>query len=91
MPETGNSALPTLEMPRSKLTASILSAYDLPDSSGTNGSAIQPSHVSMTILQKKVRTGPPSARHRDSNSFKFISERTQNQDSSCKFWVAFFK
>jgi len=34
----------------------------------------------MTILQKKVRTGPPSARHRDSNSFKFISDSSSKNN-----------
>ena len=59
-----------------KLTAVILSAYDLPQvNEGSSNSLLQPSYVSMEILGTEVRTGPPSARHRDRNSFKFVSDK----------------
>lgn len=77
----------TNEAVKGKLTASILSAYDLPDSCYIGGAG-QPIHVSMTLLKKEVRTGPPSARHRDRNSFKFVSENSQN-GSPRKFWYMF--
>ena len=59
-----------------KLTATILSAYDLPpySSSDDDGDSNvgEPSHVSMAILGTEMRTGPPSARHKERNSFKFV-------------------
>ncbi len=57
---------PTDESDKGKLTATILSVYDLPSNA-------QPSHVSMTLLGEEVRSGPPSAKHRERNSFKFVS------------------
>ncbi len=65
----------TDEATTGKLSASILSAYDLPDSS--IGGTSQQIYVSMSLLGKEVRTGPPQARHRDKNSFKFV-ENSQN-------------
>lgn len=62
-----------------KITATILSAYDLPTSSTGN---IQPSYVSMTMLGKEVKTGPPSARHRERNSFKFVSSETEGSSGN---------
>eukprot|EP00979_Chaetoceros_neogracilis_P015865 scaffold6631_cov287-Chaetoceros_neogracile.AAC.6 len=56
---------------KGRLTASILSACDLPES--INGDSAL---VSMEILGKEVRTGPPSAKHRDRNSFKFVPEKS---------------
>eukprot|EP01083_Nonionella_stella_P255108 876041_1 len=76
---SSNKGLPT-ELSKAgsgRLTACILSAYDLPD-------GIQPSHVSMTLLGEEVRTGPPSARHRDSNAFKFVSDNSQSGEVVCK-------
>jgi len=63
------------------LTATILSANDLPinnisngdddgDSSSNNEGDL--SHVSMIVLDTEVKTGPPSARHKERNSFKFV-------------------
>ena len=70
---------------KGKLTVEILSAYDLPNDT-TDGGIIQPTHVSMTVLGKEVRTGAPSARHRDKNSFKFVSEKdsSKNGGAVCK-------
>lgn len=53
------------------LSAAILSVYDLPN---VNGKTVQPLHISMTLLGKEVRTGPPSAKHREKNSFKFVAK-----------------
>jgi hypothetical protein len=61
---------------KGKLTATILSAYDLPDDCSIGIS--DQVYVTMTLLGKEVRTGPPSAKHRDQNSFKFVSENSQN-------------
>lgn len=47
-----------------RLVAKVLSAYDLPDDT-------QPSCVALAALGSEVRTGPPAARHKDRNSFKF--------------------
>lgn len=54
---------------KAQLTATILSTYDLP-------AREPPSYVSVTVLggKKSTRTGPPSQRHKDRNSFKFNSE-----------------
>mmetsp|Transcript_6257 Transcript_6257/g.9089 ORF Transcript_6257/g.9089 Transcript_6257/m.9089 type:complete len:441 (+) Transcript_6257:39-1361(+) len=51
-----------------KLVATLLTAYDLPEEIDT-----QPTSVSMSILDQKVQTGPPNARFRERNSFKFLS------------------
>jgi len=71
------------------LSATILSANDLPISSTTsddnddddddegdsssNSEGAQ-SHVSMIVLDTEVKTGPPSARHKERNSFKFVED-----------------
>lgn len=71
-------AAPKDESDRGHLRATILSAYDLPDNA-------QPSFVSLSLLGKDVQTGPPNARHRESNSFKFVSnekEGSKNGESS---------
>lgn len=61
--------------PNGRLVATVLSAYDLPHDA-------QPSSVSLTILGSTVSTGPPSARHRDRNSFKFAdSSQSGGRDS----------
>ncbi len=57
---------PKDESDKGRLTATILSVYDLPSNA-------QPSHVSMTLLGEEVHSGPPSAKHRERNSFKFVS------------------
>lgn len=72
---------------KGKITACILSAYDLPDcehGNGRNATAALPLYVSMELLGKEVRTGPPSARRRDRNSFKFVSEKQEGVSSSDK-------
>ena len=61
-PSGGDARLPPA--PNGRLVATVLSAYDCP-------SDLQPTSVSLTILGTTVSTGPPSARHRDRNSFKF--------------------
>lgn len=67
---------------KGKLTATILSAYDLPDDCSIGIS--DQVYVTMTLLGKEVRTGPPSAKHRDQNSFKFVSENSQNGTKGTK-------
>lgn len=61
--------------PNGRLVATVLSAYDCPSDK-------QPTSVSMTVLGTTVSTGPPSARHRDRNSFKFAdSAQTGGRDT----------
>lgn len=62
---------------KGKLSACILSACDLPES--TNGGSVL---VSMELLGKEVRTGPPSARHRDRNSYKFVPDKSSSPPST---------
>ena len=62
---------------KGKLSACILSACDLPES--TNGGSVL---VSMELLGKEVRTGPPSARHRDRNSYKFVPDKSASDRGS---------
>ena len=63
-----------------KLTATILSAHDLPTNSSdddegfTNSSEGYPPHVSMIVLDMEVTTGPPSARHKERDRFKFVED-----------------
>ena len=64
---------------KGKLSACILSACDLPES--TNGGSVL---VSMELLGKEVRTGPPSARHRDRNSYKFVPDKSSSPPSKSK-------
>jgi len=48
-----------------KLIVTVLSAYDLPED-------VQPQSVQLEVSGKEVdRTGPPSAKHKERNSFKF--------------------
>lgn len=54
-----------------KLSATILSVYDIP--TGKDGACSVPSHVSMSVLGKEVQTGKPSAKHKLMNNFKFVS------------------
>lgn len=49
------------------LTATILSAYDLPVRE-------PPSYVTIQVGNRIVKTGPPAQRHKDRNSFKFNRE-----------------
>lgn len=74
-------AAPKDDGDRGHLRATILSAYDLPDNA-------QPSFVTLSLLGKDVQTGPPHARHRERNSFKFVSsekEGSKNGESSGVF------
>jgi len=82
MPSKTKAILPAApkEGDKGQLTATILSAYDLP--SPDSGAVLQPTFVSMTLLGKEVRTGPPSARHRDRNSFKFVSEKDSSKNAA---------
>jgi hypothetical protein len=85
--ETRFLPAPEIHSDKGKITACILSAYDLPEcesGSGRNGTAALPLYVSMELLGKEVRTGPPSARRRDRNSFKFVSEKQDGGSSSDK-------
>jgi hypothetical protein len=59
-------------VPAGRITASALSAYDLPDYGD-----VQPIYITMNTLGAEVKTGPPTARHRDRNSFRF----TKGKDS----------
>lgn len=72
-----------------KLSATILSVYDIPtttsssptgdDASTTSFSSTSttacpvPSYVSMSVMGREVRTGKPSAKHKVMNNFKFVS------------------
>jgi hypothetical protein len=58
---------------KGRLSASILSAYDLRNRA-------PPSYVSLTVGDKTVKTGPPAQRHKDRNSFKFAGGK--NGDSA---------
>ena len=72
-PSGGDARLPPA--PNGRLVATVLSAYDCPSDK-------QPTSVSMTVLGTTVSTGPPSARHRDRNSFKFAdSAQTGGRDT----------
>ena len=51
------------------LICTILSAYDLP-------AREQPLSIVLTVGNKTVTSGPPSARHKDRNSFKFSNNNT---------------
>lgn len=54
-----------------KLSATILSVYDMPTEK--DGSCPVPSYVSMSVLGKEVKTGKPSAKHKSMNNFKFVT------------------
>ena len=56
-----------------KLSATILSVYDIPPTKDGNGSSPVPSYVSMSVLGKEVMTGKPSAKHKTMNNFKFVT------------------
>lgn len=71
-PTTG-SVVPSETTPilaTGRFIATVLSAYDLPNDS-------QPSNVSLEALGMDVRTGPPLAKHRDTNSFRFASNNNE--------------
>ena len=61
--------------PSGRLIATVLSAYDLPDGS-------QPLCVSLRVLGSEVRTGPPAARHKSNNSFKFFGRSSSSAASA---------
>ena len=79
-----------------KLTASILSTYDLPNNLkplsvqmechfDVNGDGNDASKVVL------VETGPPVARHKDSNSFKFVqSGKEASPTGTIYFKLVFF-
>lgn len=56
-----------------KLSATILSVYDIPPTKDGNGSSPVPSYVSMSVLGKEVMTGKPSSKHKTMNNFKFVT------------------
>jgi len=56
------------------LKATILSCYDLPHDA-------QPSSVVLELLGSAVETGPPLARHKERNSFKFFGEVTNSNSA----------
>lgn len=70
-----------------KLSATILSVYDIPpttlptgdDASTTSFSSTStstcpvPSYVSMSVMGREVKTGKPSSKHKVMNNFKFVS------------------
>lgn len=65
---------PSSEVSAGKLSATILSVYDIPPFKNGNGSSSPiPSYVSMSVLGKEVKTGKPSAKHKLMNNFKFVS------------------
>jgi len=74
---TNNDAVPLLPgLPSGKkgmLKAVVLSAYDLPGRE-------QPIGVSLTVCGREVKTGAPSARHKENNSFKFSSNNGNNNE-----------
>jgi hypothetical protein len=88
-PETDPSSTPTPTPTSGKLSATILSVYDIPtttsssptgdDASITSFSSTSttacpvPSYVSMSVMGREVRTGKPSAKHKVMNNFKFVS------------------
>lgn len=53
-----------------KLTACILSTYDLPYRD-------PPTSIKLSVGSRSVKTGPPSQRHKDRNSFKFPRENLE--------------
>mmetsp|Transcript_26759 Transcript_26759/g.40185 ORF Transcript_26759/g.40185 Transcript_26759/m.40185 type:complete len:473 (-) Transcript_26759:12-1430(-) len=67
-----------------KLSATILSVYDIPppaatttttggaNDNGTGSSSSFPSYVSMSIMGKEVKTGKPSSKHKVMNNFRFV-------------------
>lgn len=59
---------------RGGLRATVLSAYDLPLRD-------PPSHVSITVGDKVVCTGPPVQRHKDRNAFKFATGSVENSSN----------
>lgn len=68
---------PVEESSGGKLSATILSVYDIPSSKNGNGSTSPiPMYVSMSVLGKEVKTGKPSSKHKLMNNFKFVSTET---------------
>ena len=68
-------------VPDGRLVAAVLSVYDLPHD-------VQPSSVSLTVLGTTVTTGPPCARHRDRNSFKFADGSKSSSPSANELVVS---
>jgi len=64
-------------IPSGRIKATALSAYDLPESGGD----IQPLYISLSTLGAEVKTGPPTARHRDQNSFRFTTSKDTGSES----------
>lgn len=56
------------------LVVTVLSAYDLT-------CAQQPMAVSMNVAGATARTGPPSARHKDRNSYRFVTSQVLRVDA----------
>jgi len=56
------------------LVVTVLSAYDLT-------STEQPTSVAMQVAGATVRTGPPSARHKDRNSYRFVTSQVLRVDA----------
>ena len=59
---------------RGALVVTVLSAYDLI-------SQQQPVAVSLQVAGTTVKTGPPSARHRDRNSYRFVANQVLRVES----------
>mmetsp|Transcript_37853 Transcript_37853/g.55752 ORF Transcript_37853/g.55752 Transcript_37853/m.55752 type:complete len:427 (+) Transcript_37853:96-1376(+) len=65
MPPSLTANSPSQAQPNGRVKATVLSCYDLPDD------VAQPDSVILEVLGASVGTGPPLARHKDRNSFKF--------------------
>ena len=63
--------IPSTDSNGGKLSATILSVYDIPTEK--DGSCPVPSYVSMSVLGKEVMTGKPCARKKSTNTFKFVT------------------
>ena len=64
---TQNGGMPSIESKKlGSLKVEVLSVYDLPY-------ANPPSCVTLTTMATTLKTGPPLARHKNSNSFRFSS------------------
>ena len=59
---------------RGALVVTVLSAYDLTSND-------QPIAVSMQVAGATARTGPPSARHKDRNSYRFVTSQVLRVDA----------
>jgi hypothetical protein len=74
-PDGANGMPPLPTKKNGRLLASILSVYDLPTSE-------PPRAVSLTTCGVTVTSGPPVARHKDKNSFRFRATPTSTNGSS---------